>query len=86
MVAHLTRQLDLFQEPFLKWIEADFDGTQRQRRLRLSIGRCYSKPGGVIRFKVGLLPVALEDGGDLLPQELVGGRAWCRHLYSIGWA
>jgi hypothetical protein len=67
VVTELPGERDLFEQPLLKWLGAQLDGAELHTRLR---GRQELEPGEelvlLVRHKVAAVPVALEDGNDLV--------------------
>src|SRR5689334_5282502 len=63
--ALLAGKLNLFEKPFLKGLESDLDGTERDFQ-SIALPARREEPVVVVLLEVGLLPVALEDGADLL--------------------
>src|SRR5262249_13843210 len=66
MVSKLGRQFDFFKQSLLEWLEPYLDRADCDLEAflaRLSSGK---EQVPIVALKVGLLPVALEDGADFL--------------------
>src|SRR4051794_19405344 len=73
MEALLARDLDLFEESFLKRLKSDLNGTERYPQCVTRVAR-REEPVAVVLLEVGLLPVAFEDRADLIDDREVSCR------------